>query len=60
MTLTIDNALLNRVRGTWLGQIAGDALGTTLEFMSAGRIAARYPDGLRRIVGGGPFKVLPG
>lgn len=60
MTKQIDEALLNRVRGTWLGQIAGDALGTTLEFMSAERIAAKYPGGLRSIVGGGPFKVLPG
>lgn len=51
---------LHRARGAWLGQITGDALGTTLEFMSKRRIREGYPNGLRDIVGGGPFRVLPG
>jgi ADP-ribosyl-[dinitrogen reductase] hydrolase len=51
---------LNRGRGAWLGQIVGDALGTTLEFRPAGSIEREYPNGLREIVGGGPFRVLPG
>jgi len=50
----------DRARGCWLGQIVGDALGTTVEFQSAARIAARYPDGVRDVVGGGPFGLLPG
>jgi ADP-ribosyl-[dinitrogen reductase] hydrolase len=50
----------DRARGTLLGQLAGDALGTTLEFETAAEIAARYPLGHREIVGGGPFRVEPG
>ncbi|MGH3303062.1 MAG: ADP-ribosylglycohydrolase family protein [Streptosporangiaceae bacterium] len=41
--------------GALLGVHAGDALGATLEFMPWQAIRARYPDGLRHIVGGGPF-----
>lgn len=57
---TIDPGVLARARGAWLGQIAGDALGTTVEFKSPARIRELYPDGLRRIVGGGPFSVKAG
>jgi ADP-ribosylglycohydrolase/fructose-1,6-bisphosphatase/inositol monophosphatase family enzyme len=56
----IDHDLLARVRGTWLGQIAGDALGTTVEFKSASRIAVQFPGGHREIIGGGPFRVKAG
>ena len=45
-----------RVAGALLGVHAGDALGATCEFSSAAEIRARYPDGLREIVGGGPFE----
>lgn len=45
----------DRVAGALLGVHAGDALGATFEFSSAAEIRARYPDGLREIVGGGPF-----
>jgi ADP-ribosylglycohydrolase len=51
---------LDRGRGAWLGQIVGDALGTTVEFRPASSIEREYPNGLREIVGGGPFRVLPG
>lgn len=51
---------LQRARGAWLGQIVGDALGTTVEFERASAIARRFPRGLREIVGGGPFRLLPG
>lgn len=34
---------------------AGDALGATCEFQSWATIRETYPDGLREIVGGGPF-----
>lgn len=50
----------SRARGALLGQLAGDALGTTVEFQGPESIRQRYPDGLREIVGGGPFRVLPG
>lgn len=45
----------DRIAGALLGVHAGDALGATLEFMPWQAIRARYPDGLRDIVGGGPF-----
>lgn len=60
MTAPVDAAVVARARGAWLGQIAGDALGTTVEFKPPGRIAELYPEGLRRIIGGGPFSVRPG
>ena len=52
--------VLDRARGALLGQLVGDALGTTVEFESAAAVRARYPAGLREIVGGGPFRVRPG
>ncbi len=55
-----NNSAKSRARGCLLGQIAGDALGTTVEFESADRIARAHPGGLRDIVGGGPFRVQPG
>jgi ADP-ribosylglycohydrolase len=45
----------DRIAGALLGVHAGDSLGATLEFMPWQAIRARYPDGLRDIVGGGPF-----
>lgn len=51
---------LDRAQGCWLGQIVGDALGTTVEFQAPEGIARRFPQGLRELVGGGPFGLLPG
>lgn len=56
----IDPAVLNRARGALLGQAIGDALGTTVEFEPAEQIKKRYPKGVRDLVGGGPFGLLPG
>jgi ADP-ribosylglycohydrolase len=50
----------DRIAGALLGLHAGDALGATLEFSSWSDIRAQYPDGLRDIVGGGPFGWTPG
>ena len=60
MSVDLTPSLLDRARGALLGQLVGDALGTTLEFQSAASILKRYPNGLRDVIGGGPFKVLPG
>jgi ADP-ribosylglycohydrolase len=46
----------SRVIGALLGVHAGDSLGATVEFESHERIARTYPNGLRDIVGGGPFR----
>src|SRR6266567_1446800 len=50
----------DRIAGALLGVHAGDALGATLEFSAWSAIRQRYPDGLRDIVGGGPFGWPPG
>ena len=38
-------------RGTLVGLLCGDALGSQVEFMSEARIATRYPDGVKDIEG---------
>lgn len=52
----------SRVRGVLWGQAVGDALGTTVEFLPPGEVAARgSADGWPRVlVGKGPFGLLPG
>lgn len=45
----------SRITGALLGVHAGDSLGATLEFKSHAQIAKAYPNGLRKIIGGGPF-----
>ncbi|WP_203932168.1 ADP-ribosylglycohydrolase family protein [Virgisporangium ochraceum] len=50
----------NRIAGGLLGVHAGDSLGATVEFSPWAEIRDRYPDGLRDIVGGGPFHWPPG
>ncbi|TFH14584.1 ADP-ribosylglycohydrolase family protein [Candidatus Bathyarchaeota archaeon] len=44
-----------RYRGALLGLAVGDALGTTIEFMTPGSFTP-----VREITGGGPFKLKPG
>src|SRR5438270_270586 len=58
--LPISSQLRDRARGVLLGQLVGDALGTTVEFSSRESIRRQFPNGLRDIVGGGPFHLLPG
>src|SRR5581483_9287240 len=56
-----DAGLLARAQGCLLGQVAGDALGAQVEFASARRIAADYPDGGPRLLAdGGPHDVIAG
>lgn len=55
-----DAGLLSRAQGCLLGQIAGDSLGSLVEFESASSIAARYDDGPRRLEDGGTWGTLAG
>jgi ADP-ribosyl-[dinitrogen reductase] hydrolase len=55
-----DPLLLSRAHGALIGQVAGDALGSQVEFETASAIRNRYPDGLRRMEDGGPFHLLAG
>jgi ADP-ribosylglycohydrolase len=45
----------SRTVGALLGLHAGDSLGASVEFLTHAQIRTRYPDGLRDIIGGGPF-----
>lgn len=42
------------------GQIIGDNLGATVEFDTPEEIRTKFPNGVRELIGGGPFDVAPG
>ncbi|HLP07717.1 MAG TPA: ADP-ribosyl-[dinitrogen reductase] hydrolase [Opitutaceae bacterium] len=52
--------LTDRALGAYLGFAIGDALGATVEFMTAREIAATFRGGHRHIVGGGWLHLKPG
>jgi ADP-ribosyl-[dinitrogen reductase] hydrolase len=57
--LSVDQAILDRALGAYLGFAVGDALGATVEFMTASEIAREY--GVHsRMIGGGWLKLHPG
>ncbi len=60
MPQTITPDLRNRARGVLLGQLVGDALGTTVEFKDPHTIQKLFPNKHREIIGQGPFNLLPG
>jgi ADP-ribosylglycohydrolase/fructose-1,6-bisphosphatase/inositol monophosphatase family enzyme len=53
-------ALLSRAQGCLLGQIAGDSLGSLVEFENGATIAERYPQGPRELADGGSWRTLAG
>ena len=55
-----DPLLLSRAHGTILGQLAGDALGSAVEFQTATAIARRHPDGVRELCDGGTWNLIAG
>ncbi|OCK76495.1 ADP-ribosylglycohydrolase family protein [Lepidopterella palustris CBS 459.81] len=50
----------SRIAGALLALHAGDSLGASLEFSPWASVRTRYPNGLREIIGGGPFNWPPG
>ena len=57
----LDNdGIVGRAQGCLLGQLAGDALGSLVEFQTAEEIRARYPTGVRELAGGGTWDTLAG
>lgn len=42
------------------GQIIGDNLGAIVEFNTPEEIRTKFPNGVRELIGGGPFDVAPG
>lgn len=51
---------LDRAVGCLFGQVAGDSLGSLVEFKSPAQIAAAYPDGVRALADGGTWNTLAG
>ena len=52
--------ILDRAQGCLLGQLAGDALGSLVEFQSPEQIRRAYPDGLRELADGGTWDTIAG
>ena len=55
-----EDRILARAQGCLLGQIAGDSLGSLVEFRTPEDIRSEYPDGVRDLADGGPFNLLAG
>ena len=53
-------AVLGRAQGSLLGQLAGDSLGSLVEFQSPEAIRARYPHGVRDLAAGGTWQTIAG
>ena len=51
---------LSRAQGCLLGQLAGDALGSLVEFQSTDEIRRQYPDGVRQMADGGTWNTIAG
>lgn len=59
-TLATDSGILSRAQGCLLGQLAGDALGSLVEFRTPGDILRQYPGGVRKLADGGTWNTLAG
>ncbi len=55
-----DTDVLSRAQGCLLGQLAGDALGSLVEFQTAEQIRQDYPDGVRELAAGGTWDTIAG
>lgn len=55
-----DAGMLARAQGCWLGQLAGDALGSFVEFGRAEELQRKFPHGLRTLRDGGCWNTLAG
>ena len=55
-----NDSMLSRAQGCLLGQLAGDALGSLVEFQSSEQIRASHPDGVRDLVDGGTWGTIAG
>jgi ADP-ribosylglycohydrolase/fructose-1,6-bisphosphatase/inositol monophosphatase family enzyme len=55
-----DDTRLARAQGCLMGQVAGDSLGSLVEFKSRDTIARRYPHGVRDLADGGTWNTIAG
>lgn len=51
---------IERAQGCLAGQLAGDALGSLVEFQSPRQIELRYPEGVRELADGGTWDTIAG
>jgi ADP-ribosyl-[dinitrogen reductase] hydrolase len=58
--LVADPGRLSRAHGCLLGQLAGDALGSLVEFQPAAAIRAAHPGGVRLLADGGCWSTIAG
>ena len=54
------NQILSRAQGCLLGQLAGDALGSLVEFQTPEQILRTYPEGVRELADGGTWNTIAG
>lgn len=59
-TTLASKAIIQKAQGCLLGQVAGDSLGSLVEFKTEEQIRSLYPDGVRRLADGGTFNTLAG
>ncbi|NMA43205.1 MAG: ADP-ribosylglycohydrolase family protein [Oligosphaeraceae bacterium] len=52
--------IISRARGCLLGQLAGDALGSLVEFQTPAEIRRSYPNGVRELADGGTWNTIAG
>ncbi len=57
---SISTTPLSRAKGCLVGQIAGDSLGSLVEFEDSARIESLYPGGVRVLCNGGTWGTLAG
>lgn len=60
MTQHIDPWVISRAQGCLLGQLAGDALGSMVEFHTREEIRRNYPNGIRELADGGRWDTIAG
>ena len=56
----VDAGIVGRAQGCLLGQLAGDGLGSLVEFQEADAIRSQYPNGVRELASGGTWNTLAG
>lgn len=56
----LNAGLLSRAQGALLGQLAGDALGSAVEFQTETAIARSHPHGVTRLADGGTWNTMAG
>jgi ADP-ribosylglycohydrolase len=52
--------MLERAQGCLLGQLAGDALGSLVEFQTPEQIRREYPNGVQELADGGTWNTIAG